>query len=402
MINYEEAFNLILDELKDIDVAIEEVSIRNAVGRILMEDIISDIDLPPFDNSAVDGYAFKYEPNINNFKIISEISAGHYQDYNVENGDCSSIMTGAKLPKGADTVIPIEDVEICNNQVLINNDVRLYKGMNVRYCGEDIKKGAIVIKQGTEIKTNHIQLIASCGYSTLKVKKKLKIGVFSSGDELVSIDTIPDNDKIRASNLESIITLINNSGYEVLDLGIISDSLNDIRNKLIESLNYNIDVLITTGGVSVGKFDFMKEAIQDIGANVIFWKANIKPGKPILFSVYNKDQKKIPIFSLPGNPLSSFVNFKIFIERSLNIISNKKDNYVKAKLVNKITKKDNKMHFVLGQLDFDYSNNYYTVLKAGSQSSGRVGVLANSNSLIIFPETDLIINEGEFVRCIKI
>ena len=204
MINYDEANSLIEKEFEKLVLQTEVINLLDSINRVLAEDIISDINLPPFTNSAMDGFAIKYNPAIKKWKVIGEISAGNFQDYQLGDGLAVSIMTGGKLPETADTVIPIEDVIIENDLVSLKEDTSFKKGINVRLQGNDLLKGKIALNKNIILKPKHISVAASCGKEKIKVYKRVKISVLATGDEIVEINEIPSEDKIRNSNLYSL------------------------------------------------------------------------------------------------------------------------------------------------------------------------------------------------------
>ena len=232
---------------------------------------------------------------------------------------------------------------------------------------------------------------------------RLNIGILATGDELVSIDSFPVNDQIRCSNPTAISALIKAMNMNAIDFGIIDDKQEHIEQKLREVLSSDIDILVTTGGVSVGRYDFMPDAIKAIGADIQFRKVNIKPGKPLLLSTFLKGEKIIPIFSLPGNPLSAFVNFKLFVEQAVYISYGiKPDIYFTAKLKTTLNKSDSRLHFIMAKSAYDKESNCFTAEIAGSQSSGSMLTMCNSDCMIIFPEKLSELNIGEWAECIRI
>lgn len=403
MLKYNEALEVITNRLASYKKTTESVLITDSIGRILAEDIYSDVNLPPFNNSAVDGYAIKYTENVRHWEIIGEISAGNYQDYNIDSTKTVGIMTGAKVPKEADTIIPIEDCIIEGNFIKVADDYSIKKGSNCRLLGEDLRKGIIAIKSGKLIEAKDINLAAACGKSSLSVYKKLNIGLLATGDELIDVDQIPTEDQIRATNLQALICLIKQMNMTPINFGIARDNQKDIENKLQSVLASEIDLLVTTGGVSVGKYDFMQDALYSIGAEKQFWKVNIKPGKPLLFSIYKNSKKEIPIISLPGNPLSSFINFKLLVEPAIFLSYGvSQSNSFMSKLTHNVRKKDERLHFILANSEFDFLNKCFTVKSAGFQSSGSMLTMSNSDCVFIIPEELKELKAGEWVKCIKI
>ncbi|MDQ1265797.1 MAG: molybdopterin molybdotransferase [Bacteroidota bacterium] len=403
MLTYFEANNTIRKYFSRIQPHTEAVEITEALDRTLAEDIISDIDLPPFDNSAMDGYTVRYNENITKWNIIGEISAGNYQEFNVDESSAVSIMTGAKLPTGADTVIPLENVYLSGNSIQLLDNIKIKKGNDIRYCGEDIHKGKIAVPAGTVIKPKNIALAAACGKKYLNVLAPLKIGILTGGDELIEIDKIPEKDQIRSTNLYTLISLIKELKMDYLSFGIVGDEKSDIKEVIEKALKSELDILITTGGVSVGKRDYIKGVLEECGAETIFWKVKVKPGKPLLFSKYNKEDKSILIFGLPGNPASSFVSFNLFVKPFISELYHyepaKKFN---AELELNLTKNDDRKTFIRGISGYDKSRNIFTVRKSGGQSSGNMASLSSADCLIVLEENDYKVSAGATVECIPL
>jgi molybdopterin molybdotransferase len=402
MISYFEANNIIERELRKLEIKTERVGLLEATNRILAEDIISDINLPPFTNSAVDGYAIKFNEEINKWKLIGEISAGNYKDYEIGNGLTVSIMTGGKMPPDADMVIPIEDVIIDNDKIKLKGNSICKKGMNIRKAGSDLLKNEIAVNKNIIVKPKHVAVAATCGKTELKVYSKFKIGVLATGDELIDISEIPGNDKIRSSNVYSLLSAIKDSNQTGVDLGIVKDDKNEIRKKFESFIDSDIDILVTSGGISVGKYDYVKNVIEELGIKINFWRVNIKPGKPLLFGTYENNNRTKIILGLPGNPVSCLINFILFIKNNiLNILGVKDDQLFVAELTETLAKKDNKKHFMRGLFSKDSSGNIF-VKRVGTQSSGNLAEMGKSNCLIIFDEAKSRLNKGDKVFCIPI
>ncbi|MGB9856331.1 MAG: gephyrin-like molybdotransferase Glp [Caldisericum exile] len=400
MINYNEALEIIKHEIEKLTLHTEEVDIFESCNRIIAEDVFADVDLPPFDNSAVDGYAVKFSERTK-WNIIGEISAGNFSSFNLTEDNAVLITTGSKLPANADTVIPIEDVEVDGNNLQLKPNAFFKKGMNIRTQGNDLKKNEIAVHRFTKIDAKAIAVLASCGKEKVKVFSKLKTGILATGDELIPINEKPEGDKLRVSNIYSLYAAIKEMNHTVINLGFTKDDKEIIAQKIKAALEMNIDLLITTGGVSVGKYDFLKEVFEEQGVKEKFWKVNIKPGKPIYFGVYEKDERRILVFGLPGNPVSSLVTFYVFIKPSIEFLF--KQNEIKsitATLQNDLKKKDGKRHFSRGIL-FE-ENGEWKVTSEFSQSSGNLVEMSRANCLIEIEEERLNPKKGERVRCILI
>ena len=400
MIAFNDALKLIKNKISTISLPIEEVDILESHNRILAEDIIADVDLPPFDNSAMDGYAIKFSKR-NKWNIIGEISAGNYSSINLSENEAVLITTGSKVPIDADTVIPIEDLIVEVNILKLKPSAFYKKGMNVRTQGNDLKKNQIAVHRFTKIDAKVIAVLASCGKERVKVFPKLKAAILATGDELIPINEKPEGDKLRVSNIYSLYAAIKEMNHTPINLGFTKDDRKIIQQKIKAALKMNIDMLITTGGVSVGKYDFLREIFEEEGVKEKFWKVNIKPGKPMYFGVYEKDEKKILVLGLPGNPVSSLINFYVFIKPAIEFLFKQNvSNRITAALQNDLKKKDIKRHFSRGIL-FE-ENGEWKVTSEFSQSSGNLVELSRANCLIEIEEERKIPAKGEKVKCILI
>lgn len=400
MIRYNKALKIVENEFSRIKIGIEKVDLLDSLNRILAEDIYADTDQPLFTNASMDGFAVKYVEGINEWKISGEVTAGSAIKINPKQGEAILVTTGSRIPDTVDSVMPIEDLIVKGNIVKYKNNGILKGGMNIRLRGEDIKKGQLLIRKNTVLKSNNIAIAASCGKNKIKVYKKLKIGILASGNELTDIDNKPSGDKIRASNLYSLLSAVDQMNMIPISFGIAKDYKKEIKTKLNSALNSGIDILLTTGGISAGKYDLLPDTFKELGVKIIISKVNIKPGKPVLFGVYNKNKRKVLIFGLPGNPVSCYVGFILFVR---NVIMKKLAlNYhnTAAILNTPLTKKDNKRHFVRGLIQ--NNNGANIVSKIGSQSSANIGGLNFANCLIVFKEDHNILEKGSNVECIMI
>ncbi|MDG2001207.1 MAG: molybdopterin molybdotransferase MoeA [Alphaproteobacteria bacterium] len=284
----------------------ELVNLKNTLNRISGENIISSINVPAHSNSAVDGYAINFKEYSNGnrkFKIIGKSSAGHPFNKKVKKLNSIRVLTGAILPPNLDTIIMEEDCKIINNILNLPDNVK--KGINYRYLGEDIKKNSIVYKKGHKIKPQDIGVLASLGIKRIRAYKALKIAIFSSGDELVNVGKPLNKGQIYDSNREMIIAFLGKLGFLVTDLGILKDKSDVIENKL-KKASINNDLIITSGGMSLGDEDHIKNIIDNKGS-IYAWRLAIKPGRPVGFGMFNK----CPIIGLPGNPAAAFITFLV-------------------------------------------------------------------------------------------
>lgn len=314
MTDFDKATKIIDEEVKEIGDS-ETVDILNSLNRVIAEDIVSKYDFPPFDRSAMDGFAFRHDDvkELKNpiLRVKEVILAGHPEEVDLKNGECVRIMTGGKVPSPCDTVIEFEKCEEEDGKIKLLDVPR--KFYNIALKGEDLKKGEVALKKGKLIKPKTINLLGSLGIKNVKVKRKLKIGVVSTGDELVDIDEEISNGKIRNSSKYALALQIREINQEFVDLGNVGDNEKDIKNAIEKGLEG--DIVLVTGGSSMGDKDLTLKILEEMGANVFVKKMAIKPGRPTIIATIKKSGKKVWIFGMPGNPVSTFSVFKLFINR---------------------------------------------------------------------------------------
>lgn len=304
MIRFEEALQIVLDNA--MAMPCEKISFMSSAGRVLSKDIASDIDIPPFDKSAVDGYACRSGDLDKKLVVLEVISAGKHYKYPVSAGTCSKVMTGAPVPAGADFVFMIEDSAV-------DTDGRVsYTGKgrkdNISRAGEDAHCEDIVLKKGKIIRPQEVAVMASVGCTLAEVACRPGIGIISTGSELVEPSSHPGISQIRNSNAYQLLAQVERSGAAGRYYGIASDDEEVTYNMLSRALEEN-DVVLLTGGVSVGDFDFVPIVFERLGIEVLFDKIAVQPGKPTTFGLHNGT----PVFGLPGNPVSSFIQFELLV-----------------------------------------------------------------------------------------
>jgi len=308
MLTVTEARNLILQHARSF--GIETILLSEAYERVLAEDIYADRDYPPFNRSAMDGYALKFKDldKFKEFKLVAEMLAGEGIKSLIEEGACIKIMTGAPVPQGADLVIRVEDSELNDGMVKFKSlPSKIWQ--NIAIQGEDARLGELVLKKSTIINASTSGLLASLGRSNVKVHSLPKVSIISTGNEIKAVEDAVLRHQIRDSNSYTIASFFQHYNIDIASRKLVSDLKEEIKHA-IESLK-DMDILILSGGVSMGDADFVPEVLNECGVKTIFHKVQIKPGKPLWFGV--RDNKKV-VFALPGNPVSCQVAFKVFIE----------------------------------------------------------------------------------------
>ncbi len=304
MIKLEEAKKIMLENALSLDM--EELNFLDSLGRILAQDVISDVNMPPFDKSAMDGYACRSEDLTNKLEVVEIISAGSVPQKKVSKNQCAKIMTGAMVPKGADTVIMVEDTEKVDK-----NHIRYLKDKsktNICYLAEDILRGDVVLKKGTRISARHIPILASVGLVKPKVYRQPKVAIITTGSELVEPENKPAKSQIRNSNAYSIQAELAQMGISARYYGIAPDTKEATHKLLKKAIEYS-DVVIFSGAVSMGDFDYVPDVLKEEGVEILFHGINVKPGKR---SIFGRSADKYFI-GVPGNPVSAFVQTKLLI-----------------------------------------------------------------------------------------
>lgn len=311
MITFEQAYQIIRQQV--VPLSSERVNLYECLGRVLAEDIFSDMDMPPFNKSAVDGFACRMEDitgetqNFSFLHIVETIPAGVTPGKKISAGQCSKIMTGSMLPEGSDCVVMVEDTE-----TLDENQIRVLKtgtARNICYIGEDIKKGDKLLEKGKLLAPQHIGVLATAGVVNPLVYRKVKVAVISTGNELVEPDEIPAHSKIRNSNASQLMAQLTQTFSLAKYYGIATDDEQSLTVKIAVALETN-DVVILTGGVSMGDFDYVPGVLEKTGVKILFDSIAVQPGRPTVFGKFNGQF----IFGLPGNPVSSFVIFGLLVK----------------------------------------------------------------------------------------
>ena len=347
LVKLESALNKINKNIK-CSQPIEDISVKNSLNRVLANNVISKSNIPPYSNSAVDGYAIRYKEYRSGnrlFTIVGKSTAGHPYNNKVRKLDAIKILTGAMLPYGFDTIIMEEDCIVINKCLKVPNKILKY--MNYRYLGEDIKSKTKVFNIGHKLRPQDIGVLYSLGIKNIKTYVQLKVCVFSCGDELTNLEQPLKKGHIYDSNRSMLINFLSKLGCKVKDLGILKDDKRVIIKKLNNATKNN-DFIITSGGMSLGEEDHIKPLIADKG-KIHVWRLAIKPGRPVGFGNYNK----IPILGLPGNPAAAFVTFLMIGIPILKKISGQatiKNNYIPINVNFTHRKKTGRKEFLRVQL----------------------------------------------------
>ena len=384
----------------------ENLLLIECANRVLSVDIAAAHDLPLFDNSSMDGFAIRAvdsrsaatssltlrhgERNSNRqgiaLRVVADIPAGSAPTVTLAQGEAARIMTGAQLPKGADAIIPMEDTDFHSRDAgtaapqTISFTRNIKVGENVRLRGADLHAGDVVLQKGRKLKPQDLGLLAMLGIANVAVYKKPRIALLSSGDELLEVGAPLTTGKIHDSNSYTLATLIQNAGADVLRLGAAKDTRESVEGLLQKTINENVDLIVASAGVSVGAFDFVKEVIESNG-RLDFWRVNMRPGKPLAFGEYRGK----PFIGLPGNPVSAFVGFEIFVRPVLEKLSGQLDGsrlIVKVRCAEEI-ESDGRESYLRAKIRNE--NGIHIATLTGHQGSGNLLSLVQADALLIIP-----------------
>lgn len=395
MISATEAKGIILKNIKIKKP--QRASLSDVLDLVLAQDIKATNFLPPFSNSAMDGFAVKAldtkgtsEKNPIRLKVIEDLPAGFSSRKTLKRGEAIRIMTGAPLPEGADSVVMVENTKGDGRYVEILRGAK--HGENVRLKGEDVKKGEVVLRKGATIKPQQIGLLAALGFKDVLVIPKIKISILPTGEELVRPGEKLKPGKIRDANSYILSSLVARLGAQPVNLGIVKDNPKDIESKIRQGLKS--DMLLISGGVSVGNYDYVKVILDKLGIKKLFWKVAIKPGKPVVFGTV-RDK---PVFGVPGNPVSAFICFTEFIAPAILKAMGKdySDIYASAILGRDIRKESGKRYFMSAILSNKDGKCYVTPIMP--QNSAMLRPLSQANAILILDEKSNCIKSGEMVK----
>jgi molybdopterin molybdotransferase len=404
MLSVKEALDRILTNFQPLESTL--IPLQEAAGRSLAEPVSADINLPSFDNSSVDGFAIRTEdvqsaspdsPKI--LKVTGDIPAGKRIEYPIQEDECMRIMTGAPIPAGADAVVMVEDTDFnfrdtgkpAPSHVAIRKSVE--PNENIRRQGADIFAGQEILPKFQRLRAQDVGLLAMLGISPIKVIRKPRVAILSGGDELIDVDEKLVAGKVRDANSYSLSTLAREAGADVLQLGIARDHPNSIRILLDQAVDEKVDLIISSAGVSVGAFDFVREVVDSKGS-LDFWKVDMRPGKPLAFGNY----RTIPFFGLPGNPVSAFVGFMVFITPALEKLSGIESDaksISRVRLAEEVTS-DGRESYLRAIVTSE--NGMLTARLTGHQASSNMLSLVRANALLIIPSGVKSVPPGEEVN----
>jgi molybdopterin molybdotransferase len=398
MITVHDALAMILETVSPL--AGERVGLLQADGRVLAEEVCSEREVPPFANSAMDGYAVRWDDLRSasldqpvELTILEVVQAGAVPVQTVTKGTTSKIMTGAVIPPGADTVIRVEDTEERDGHVWIKRWER--EGTHIRASGEDIRRGQMVLEKGRVLRPADIGLLASVGRSLVLVRQRPRVAILSTGNELAEVDQALRPGQIVNSNAYTLTAAVHEAGGQPVPLEIARDTLAEIRAALSEAVRH--DVVLSTGGVSVGDFDFVKAAMDELGIRRLFWQVAQRPGKPLTFGLL----RERPYFGLPGNPVSALVCFYLYVRPALYRMMGYEKLFppvVSARVGEDIPKAKGLTEFIRCRLT--WREDHYEACSTGCQSSGVLSSLSLGEGLIIGPAELPLLPKGMGVQVI--
>jgi molybdopterin molybdotransferase len=413
MIGPKEALNIVLETVVRSEPV--EMPLAESLGLVLAEDIVSRDDIPPFDNSAMDGYAVRADDvktaaadNPVTLEVIDNIKAGDVPKKTIISGTAARIMTGAQMPAGADTVVRVEDTTTDGGSAReafkteeegtsllrpVTITAKVKGGANVRRSGEDVTAGETVIDAGHELKPAEIGLLASLGFPEVRTIRRARVAIITTGDELLEVGQPLKPGKIRNSNAYSLAAQVTEAGATPIRLGIASDTKSASR-KLFSLALDQADVILTTGGVSVGKYDVIKDVLKDMGAEEKFWKVAQKPGHPLGFWTLNGRY----IFGLPGNPVATMVCFEEYVRPAIRKMMGRELLYRPAEqaiLTSDIRKRLGRLHYI--RVRVEKKDGDYYISSTGPQGSGILKSMVLADGLALIPADTEYVKTGERV-----
>lgn len=393
MITVEQARDIIVSRITPLPA--EKIALDQAVGRYLAEDIVSGMDIPPWDNSAMDGYAVRIQDVPREgvrLNVSYEIPAGSLPQGPLGEGRAVKIMTGAPVPPGTDAVVKREDTGEYGDSVVIRTVPR--KHANIRFAGEDIRTGDLILEKGTLLEAPEIGVLASLRRRMVFCRQRPVVAIIATGDEVADLDEELTEGKIPSSNSSSLISRARQLGAIPLYLGIARDTAADLREKFTRAAR--ADLILTSGGVSMGDYDVVRDVMTEGGNSMEFWKVRVKPGRPLAFGVIND----IPAIGLPGNPVSTMLSFDLFARPAILKFMGARTltlPRVRARLTEGIRGSNDRPQYVRGILK--RCGDELCVSPTGPQGSGILSSMARGNCYMIVPQGSKILEKGEYAEC---
>jgi len=404
LLSVEQARERILSQLNPVTT--ESIKLDECGNRVLGRDVIASTDLPLFDNSSMDGFAVRAadvadatNASPRSLHVVADIPAGTPSKIILAPDQAARIMTGAPMPAGADAVIPVEDTDFDNRHAGSSppESVQIFKhakmGGNVRPRGTDIRAGEVILEKGHRLKPQDLGMLAMLGVSNVIVHRKPRIALLSSGDELVGVDAALEPGKIRDSNSYVLAALTESANAEVIRLGVANDNRASVESLFERAVEQNVDMIISSAGVSVGAFDFIKEVVESHG-KMDFWRVNVRPGKPLAFG----DYRGIPFIGLPGNPVSAFVGFEVFVRAALGRLGgllHENRQTVRVRSEDEIDS-DGRESYLRAVVHEE--NGILVARLTGHQGSGNLRSLVQANALLIIPAGVKCVPAGQEVN----
>lgn len=391
----DDALKLIKNSIEPIT-EVETVDLKDGLGRLISDDFIAPMNNPPFDRSPLDGFALRSSDTKGasrkrpkKLKVIDRSYAGSISNKKIEKGEAVRIMTGGKMPEGSNCVIRIESVDEEGDYINIFNELSEYE--NYVFAGEDIKKGELLINKGTKLNSVHLGVLGSMGQKNIEVYRKPRVGIISTGDEIVQLGKDLKDGQIYGTNDILISSRLKELGIEPIFVNQEKDCVDKVSKKILKDID-KLDLLITTGGVSVGDKDIFHEVVENVGGKRIFWKLRLKPGSPLMYTLV----KEKPMISLSGNPFAALATFEVVVREALYYLTG--DNSlltkrVKAKLLDSFNKKSN----IVRYLRCIYRDGEVFFAKGG-HSSGMLASMAECNALIEIEQGNKGLEKGDIVE----
>jgi len=392
MLDLEEALGRVMSAFEPLEP--EQVRIIEALGQVLAGDVVAKMDIPPLANTAMDGYAVRCDDTggalpdrPRRLRVVADLAAGYVLEEPIHPGTAVRIMTGAPVPPGAEAVVPFEEVERDGDEILVFK--RYPHNKNIRAAGEDVHEGQRVLRSGATLRPQEIGMLAALGHSTVTVHRRPRVAILSTGDEVIGVDAPWQPGKIRDANSYSNAAQVVRYGGVPIRLGIARDDVNELTSKIEAGLEQGADLFLTSGGVSVGDFDVVKEVLSAEG-EMNFWRVRMKPGKPLAFGHIGPSAgsgRSVPMLGLPGNPVSAMISFEIFARRAILKMLGKtkwEKPTVEATLLDEIKRKDDRRHFLRVMLE--KRNGEYVARLTGDQGSGILLSMVKAQGLAVIPE----------------